>query len=89
MSNRDKANAYADKVNEMGQHASTAQRVATQYEAHMSLFQVAAANQDPTEMELQRDKLHGLLDSMLDSAMSLGKLRGEAEALLRSMSQQE
>lgn len=88
MSSHSKVNEYAAKVLEMGSHSDTAQRVATRYEAHMSLFRVAASSEDEKEMEVQRDKLHNLLDTMLDSCMSLGKLSSEANKILRSLDPQ-
>lgn len=88
MSTHSDINEYAATVSEMGTHESTAQRVATQYEAHMSLFGVAAANEDDDDMEKTRATLHGLLDTMLDACMSLGKLQAKAKALLKRLPQQ-
>ncbi len=72
---RSKAEELQRRANELGNHIAQlgngSERISTKYTAHMSLFNMAAAEDDKEGMEKHRSILHDLVDNLLDNGMNI------------------
>jgi hypothetical protein len=73
--------------NRMSELAATSSRVATQHEAHMSLYNVAAQTGDEETMKKEREILHNLLDELLDVGSQIGVGMRAAQAIAKEFYQ--
>ncbi len=70
--------------NDMQELGNTSSRIGQQYEAHMTLYNVAAATGDEQAMATERQTLHDLLDHLLDNGAQIGLGQRKREQIIRS-----
>jgi predicted peroxiredoxin len=68
--------------------ATSSQRAAQSYEAHMILYRVAASAGDKEGLERERDTLHTLLDVILDSGVHVAQCEKDIAELVKALSAQ-
>lgn len=68
--------------------ATSSERAARTYEAHMILYRVAASADDKAGIERERDTLHTLLDVILDSGVHVAQCEREIAVLFKELSAQ-
>lgn len=78
-----KAREVSTKMTEQSQISA---RIALQYEAHMTLYNVAAFSGDEETMKKEREILHSLLDHLLDTGSQVGLGQRKMDKLLAQYS---
>lgn len=74
-----------DIGNRMIEHSEAAERASRTYEAHMSLFNVAASAGDEKAMEEHRNALHSTVDIILDSGAMIAALKRDQQVIANSV----
>lgn len=72
----------AEKMDECAQIATLA---AARYDAHMSLYNIAARQGDMKEMETQRLVVHAQVDALLDAGFELHAWKRKIDDIHRSL----
>jgi len=74
-----------DIGNKMVEHSNAAERASRTYEAHMTLFNVAASAGDEEAMQQHRDALHSTVDIILDSGAMIAQLKRDQVEIANSV----